>query len=46
MSHPNEQMVTAYAAAVQALAAMGVRNLLAVERDDPQVGSVAVACHA
>jgi len=44
MSHLDERMQTAYAAAVQALAAMGVRNLFAVEADDPEVRSVAVEC--
>jgi hypothetical protein len=42
MSHPDEQMRTAYAAAVQALAAMGVRNLFAVESTDPEVQGVVV----
>ena len=40
----DERMVTAYAAAIQALAAAGVRNLLASEADDPEVGSVVVRC--
>lgn len=38
-------MQTAYSAAVQSFAAMGVRNLLALESDDPGVGSVVVVCH-
>jgi len=42
--HHDERMQTAYAAAVQALAAMGVRNLCALEGDDPEVRSVAVEC--
>jgi hypothetical protein len=42
--HGDAQMVTAYAAALQAFAAMAVRNLLAAEADDPEVGAVVVEC--
>jgi hypothetical protein len=40
----DERMVTAYAAALQALAANAVRGLLAAEADDPEVGAVMVEC--
>jgi 5,10-methylenetetrahydrofolate reductase len=36
----------AYVASVQAFAAMAVRNLLALEGDDPDIGSVMVECSA
>lgn len=35
---------TAYVAAAQAAAAMAVRQLLALEGDDPDVGAVMVEC--
>lgn len=37
--------LTAYAAASQALAAAGVRQVASIEFDDEEVGSVAVTVH-
>ena len=42
MQHP-DQMVTAFAAAAQALASAGVRQLGALEFEDEEVASVSVA---
>lgn len=42
MSHQQDQMLTAFAAAAQALASAGVRQLGALEFEDEEVGSVAV----
>lgn len=44
MSAPKHDPASAYVAAAQALAAMGVRNLAAIESDDPEVWTVVVAC--
>jgi len=41
---PNDAMRLAYVAACQAAAAMALRQLLALEGDDPDVGSVVVEC--
>ncbi|MBS0443323.1 MAG: hypothetical protein JSR38_15325 [Proteobacteria bacterium] len=39
-----QQMVTAYEAACQALAAAALRNLGAAAFDDPEIGAIAVEC--
>lgn len=44
MPASSDAMVTAYAAAVQALTSAAVRNLAAAELDDPEIGAVVVEC--
>jgi len=43
---PDDAMHAAYVAACHAAAAMAVRQLLALEGADPDVGTVLVECHA